>query len=94
MHRVWLITPEPALEFTPFSRYTRGRPAILLPQLSDLSAAYRLPDGMGGFGTFQYRFVPGVAFLPRDGNVPWQYSGYGCISVPYGVYLPLVLRGG
>jgi hypothetical protein len=49
---------------------------------------------MGGFGTFQYRFVPGVAFLPRDGNVPWQYSGYGCISVPYGVYLPLVLRGG
>jgi hypothetical protein len=72
MHRLWLITPEPALEFTPFSRYTRGRPAILLPQLSDLSAAYRLPDG----------------------NVPWQYSGYGCISVPYGVYLPLVLRGG
>jgi hypothetical protein len=57
-----------------------------------MRVAYRLPDGLGGFGPFQYRFVPGVAFLPRNGDVPWSYSHKGCISVPYEVYLPIVFK--
>lgn len=58
-------------------------------RLCGMRIAYRLDLG-GSWSSFQYKFYPGAAFLPKNGDVAWDYGGAGSIFMDIGFveYLP------
>jgi hypothetical protein len=61
-------------------------------QLCGFRVAYRLPDGLGGWGSFYYIFDAGTTLKPRDSDQLWGYGGTGCTYAKIQSYLPMTLK--